>query len=209
MDPVDQRRIENIHESLRACNWRQAAAFCAGCAERLLPNYMAFSKQERWGSPNVLRFELDKCWPMITAEQIQRHEVEGDITAVERLIPHTEHFSFPFTTEAGVAAVAVLCCFACIRDKLSEYAVEASWQSINTVSHYLATRASLNGKHLNDEMIWSDPAWAQELDVQEKLCGIVSQWSATSLDSLEEVRKFCWNKGVSNIGLKWSANQIH
>jgi uncharacterized protein YjaG (DUF416 family) len=146
---------------------------------------------------------------MIIEPDLDRSELGNQITIVERLTPHTEHFSFAFTGEAGDAAIVIVCSLSCLRDQSVEYAIEASWQAINTVGHYIATRASMGGENLADEEIWTHPLWFRELGMQERLTELLPLSRTPSTEQLDKIRHLSWNECVSNIGLTWSGDSVH
>jgi uncharacterized protein len=59
---------EGIYRQLRNLQFWQAAAFCACCAERLLPMYARFSSESGWGDPQLLRSTLDYCWDVVAGD---------------------------------------------------------------------------------------------------------------------------------------------
>lgn len=209
MDSSNSKRIVDLHTAIRGLSVQNVVVFCAACAERLLPNYVQFSQHERWGSPNSLRTILDRCWEMLIEDVIDKSELADRILDVNRLTPHTEHFEFPFTGEAGDATNAIWCCLACLRDRNVEYGVEASQQCVATADHYIRTRAFLDGYQLSDEAVYSHSLWIRELATQEKLIELLRKSSSPSSADLQLIRQLSWNSGVSNVGLTWSGEVVH
>lgn len=83
-------------------------AFAASCCERLLPNYSAFSRMEKWGDPELLRRALDLVWSALQGSSISEVTIRGLIRDCERAAPDTEDFSSLFASAAG-DAVSALC----------------------------------------------------------------------------------------------------
>jgi len=87
--------FESLEKELEQLPALHRIAFAASGCERLLPNYNAFSREENWGDPLILRKALDEVWEILRGKPI-------DVEAIEQLridcysddiVPHSEDFS--------------------------------------------------------------------------------------------------------------------
>jgi uncharacterized protein YjaG (DUF416 family) len=75
-------------------------------AERLFPNYSAFSKEQSWGDVRTLRLALDVAWAWLEGRQLDNNEIELRIGECESLAPDTEEFHSLYVSAALDAANA-------------------------------------------------------------------------------------------------------
>ncbi len=100
--------FESLEEELEKLPPLHRIAFAASGCEGLLPNYNAFSREENWGDPSILRKALDEVWQILRGKPI-------DVNAIEKLkvdcdsddlVPHSEDFA-GYVIEARGACIAV------------------------------------------------------------------------------------------------------
>ncbi|MEG4506104.1 DUF416 family protein [Microcoleus sp. F6_B4] len=84
-------------------------AFAASICERLLPNYNAFSKIEKFGNFRVLRQTLDEIWQFLQNNSVNRTRVPQLIYDCDSdlIIPHADDFGAGYALEAQEAAFAL------------------------------------------------------------------------------------------------------
>ena len=64
-------------------------AFAASCAERLFPNYVAFSRDANWGNPQQLREALDAVWSHLSGNPLTPSAARKLIKQCEPFVPDT------------------------------------------------------------------------------------------------------------------------
>jgi uncharacterized protein YjaG (DUF416 family) len=112
-------------------------AFAASCCERMLPNYVAFHRMERWGDPAPLEQGLDYLWRCTLTHDPNPLVVHRLIAACEAVVPDTEDFESVFCSLALDAANSVILGLeACGGDDVAR-AVEIAESSVNGIIRYL------------------------------------------------------------------------
>ena len=92
-------RLEPLHRS----------AFAAACSERLLPAFEAFSNEEGWGDPAVLRKATDRVWQSLLSGGLDAKEAALLAKLCEEQVVHLDDpFGSDFTAPAQNSALAVL-----------------------------------------------------------------------------------------------------
>lgn len=117
---TDPYGIEKVLSSLPS--WK-AAAFCGACAERLLPNYAAFTRTVAWGDSSELRCLLDNLWEQLATGNTQANTLAEKLKKSEVLCPQVEDFQYAWTPEALDAALSVYFGYACLLEDDSNNAV--------------------------------------------------------------------------------------
>ncbi len=106
-------------------------------AERLLPNYSLFSKEQSWGDVGTLRTALDIVWSWLETEQADEAEIESMIEHCKPLGPDTDEFESLYLSAALDAAVATINVLRLVLDGDSELAVENGSFGRDTVDMYV------------------------------------------------------------------------
>lgn len=117
--------------------FRHRLAFAASCCERMLPNYVAFHRMERWGDPAPLERGLDYLWRCTLTYDPDPLVVHRLIAACEPVVPDTEAFESVFCSLALDAANSVLLGLeACVGDDVERIA-EIAELSVDGIVGYL------------------------------------------------------------------------
>lgn len=112
-------------------------AFAASCCERMLPNYVAFHRMERWGDPAPLEQGLDYLWRCTLTHDANPLVVHRLIAACEPVVPDTEDFESVFCSLALDAANSVLLGLeACVGDDVERLA-EIAELCVDGIIRYL------------------------------------------------------------------------
>jgi len=82
MDNKQRDRLFNLSPTHRI-------AFAASCAERLFPNYVAFSRDAIWGNPQQLREALDAVWSHLLGNPLTPSATRKLIKQCELFVPDT------------------------------------------------------------------------------------------------------------------------
>lgn len=127
---------EDLANSLSELSGDGRVAFGLLCCERMIPNYVVFSKQNAWGDPAILRKTLDACWEGLIDES-----AGIDLTTLkaqcDQSAPDTEQFQTILVSSAldAVAAAATLTDLLTTRDV--EHAVTIASLARDTVDLYV------------------------------------------------------------------------
>ena len=77
-------------------------AFAAACCERMLPNYNAFSRRERWGNPSVPRKALDTVWQILECQSVDAVKIHQLMEELFQVCPDFESDDFAGSSYVGV-----------------------------------------------------------------------------------------------------------
>ncbi|SRR5260221_14662415 len=179
------------------------ATFAAAGCERLLPNYIAFAKEARWGDAGVLRSALDYIWTAIetsTADPALVRQYMSDCTDVT---PDTNDFSGFYTSAALDAATAITETLRSLVSHDVQHVVDVAIFCRDTVDMYIQLRDHLDFQRDSDfeAKIQRDPLMIAELARQGRILGALEAHPALDRGFLRGLRMESSNHGVSNIGV--------
>lgn len=112
-------------------------AFALSCAERLLPNYVAFSRQHRWGNAASLRAALDSGWDALAGKPPSEAHRAKLILDVQAAQPNTEDFDTILVSSALDAASTAELALEQLHDGGVEHAVEIGTLCVDTVDMFV------------------------------------------------------------------------
>lgn len=158
--------FSKLRSALSHLSKSRCAAFAAACSERLFPNYIRFSLEERWGDPEVLRRALDDVWRVARGGNVVRDRLESLFDACVAVTPDTEDFTSPRVSPALDAAGAIQSAVRCCIDGEPRAAAVAGALARDTVYMYLDT--SLAGGESPVLNIEVHPLFVAELARQEE-----------------------------------------
>jgi hypothetical protein len=75
------------------------SAFSAACAERLMPLYQSFCREQSWDREQQLREILDNVWSALR-EPTAIARLQSAIPLLEKLVPHADDFDSTMITAA-------------------------------------------------------------------------------------------------------------
>ena len=81
-----------LDTKLRQWSSKRRLALAAGMAERWLHVYDAFSTEEQWGDPDILRDSLDAAWGHLEGKKLSPAELARHLGLVKDITPHMDDF---------------------------------------------------------------------------------------------------------------------
>ena len=146
--------LESLQKQLATLPTLHRVAFAAACCERLLPNYIAFSKLEGWGDAEVLRSALDHVWQSIMERRFDEALIREFISKVEANTPDTEAFDSAITSAALDAGTAIAETLECCLDGDPIRVAQVANFARDTVDMHIQER---------DDMDYSDPQFEEKI----------------------------------------------
>ena len=143
-------------------------------AERLLPNYSLFSKEQSWGDASTLRAALDVVWSWLETEQADTAEIVSMVEQCERLAPDTDDFESLYLSAALDAAIATINVLKLVLDCDSELAVENSSFGRDTVDMYV-------------QVIERMPANSPDLEERIRLHPLMQREISSQFDAIQKI----------------------
>lgn len=196
---------ERMRSAVRNLTREGRLAFALSCAERLFPNYAAFSAEVGWGDPSMVRRALDLGWlhlakanAEVAAEGVRLRSLIDEVT------PDTEDFDVPSVSAALDAAAAAHVVLCLLESDLVELVVRVASLCRDTVDIYvgeLASEAEGQFAHLDpghEQQILKHPFMQAELRRQREDLDLLanSRWSPDDLAAR-------WREpACSNIGIE-------
>jgi len=187
--------------SLKQLNDWQLAAFCAAVSERLLPNYVLFSRVAEFGDARVLRTALDKVWDRL-CNRCGAVNFETQMEKVDAVIPEPDDFDMYGVYPALDACVALITTLNQMVEASYQDARQISQLSLEGIETYLEVIADAE---LSDEdlvrFINTHPLIEIEQQFQEDLLEQLLSSAKNNIAVLDSIRHEAKNDGVSNIGI--------
>lgn len=141
--------------------------FAASCCERLLPNYLEFEKDEKWGDFKLLRSSLNSIWEMVKNKTIDVKEAKELAEKCVSVIPDSENFSSQFTSAAIDAGTCVYETLMFCVDRSIQRILDVSTLSLDTVDMYLQDLLKIDYSERDfEKKINEHPLMLQEKETQ-------------------------------------------
>lgn len=186
---------------LKQLNDWQLAAFCAAVSERLLPNYLLFSRVAEFGDAKILRTALDRVWDRL-CNRCGSVNFETQMERVDTVIPEPEDFDIYGVYPALDACVALIATLNQMLEASYQDARQISQLSLQGIETYLEVIADAE---LSDEelvrFINTHPLIEIEQQFQEDLIEQLLSTTKVNIALLDSIRLQANNDGVSNIGI--------
>ncbi len=187
--------------SLKQLNDWQLAAFCAAVSERLLPNYVLFSRVAEFGDIQVLRTALDKVWDRLS-NRCGSVNFETQMEKVDAVIPEPDDFDMYGVYPALDACVALITTLNQMVEASYQDARQISQLALQCIETYLEVIADAE---LSDEelvrFINTHPLLEIEQQFQDSIIEQLLRSAKVNIALLDSIRLEASNKGVSNIGI--------
>ena len=171
--------IRQVTDSLENLTPSKRAAFAAAIAETLYPNYLAFSKNKRWGDPSVLRSALDLVWKSVDGSPITAESAVDFREKIEKVTPDMEEFGSDTQGSLALdAATAVHSALACALNGDPDEATTAARSAID--SKYM------NLENATEELntLLQRPEVQKEFEYQRELLNALQNMSRISKERL-------------------------
>ncbi|WP_342376338.1 YjaG family protein [Myxococcus stipitatus] len=174
-------------------------AFLLSCAERLIPNYAAFSRHHGWGHPGTLRDALDLGWRQLSGNAVERGEIEACLGYCEDMTPDTEDFQSAYVSAGLDAAV---CCASILELLLkddSAKVVDGASLACGTVDMHVQELERYDSQEPElEQKIFRHPLMQRELRRQREDLDLLETMSLSSSD-IEVLARKWRNPAASNI----------
>jgi uncharacterized protein YjaG (DUF416 family) len=150
---------------------RHCVALAAAAAERLLPVYELFQRDEKWGDYDFLRRGLDSVWSALAGEgsanDLRALSSEGE----DRTVPDLggdERWKSDWVSEGQDAAIAVLITMDAAAGEDRENAIHAVQHEIDALDNYIARNTPVRRREPNPAGSTLVQALEEEVEREEK-----------------------------------------
>lgn len=162
-----------------------ALALGLSAAERLLPNYVAFQNQERWGDVSVLRRCLDCGWRALAGEHVPEGEADTLRRRIQAEAPDTEDFETILVSSALDAACAAELVLDLLKPAETEGAFAILSLCRDTVDMYVQEQLALDPADPQlEEKIRLHPLMQRELRRQADDLARLAAYGQAMIDEL-------------------------
>jgi len=194
---------EEVQRRLEALPSRSRVAFGLSCCERMLPNYVAFKREVKWGDEKPLRKALDESWRHVEGQTVDEFIVRQLLSNCEVVAPDSDDFSSLLTGPAQEACFSICCILDYVLQGNPERIAQASSFAVDTLDLYVSAlldgfdrtpHAIFNGKE-RDEQIRLHPLMQRELARQDAdlkllatnpdLGSLKAQWRAPAKSNID------------------------
>jgi uncharacterized protein YjaG (DUF416 family) len=184
---------ERYAARLRGLSNRQCVALAAAAAERLIPLYEAFQREEQWGDYDFLRRGLDSVWAVLAGEA-SPHDLRGVSERGEKAtVPDLggeEHWTSDWVSEAQDAAINVLVTMDAAAAGDRENAVHAVQYEVDALDNYITRTTSVEHKKPRpegDTLVYAlkEAVGREERTLEHPLMKEVVQLIERDLETLE------------------------
>lgn len=203
--------FDALEKELEGLSPLHRIAFAASCCQRLLPNYNAFSHQENWGNPSVLRTALDEVWQILQGKPVDATLIRRLIEDCSDVIPDLDDFTSPnliYDVEAQEAAIAICNTLEACLDPTSQQIIKVARCITNTLDAFIPygdksfnISESKVGLEKLQEAIASHPLAGREMTKQNEDLHRLNQAKKLDRDFVEWLRTSFNNEGKSLIDL--------
>jgi uncharacterized protein YjaG (DUF416 family) len=177
-------------------------AFLLSIAERLLPNYAAFSRRHAWGEPDALRRALDLGWRALERKEITPAEIEARLAECEAVTPDTEDFDSELVSPALDAAASCALVLELLKKDDPEKVVDGASLAHDTVDMYVQELERLEATDpLLERKIARHQLMRRELERQKTDLDLLAQTDWNRHDTVSELARQWRAPHSSNIRL--------
>ncbi len=180
-------------------DFKHRIAFAAACCERLLPHYIAFTRETSWGDAQKLANILDMIWKHIEEKEIAKKELQKLSSDCEKIIPDADAFTGVLKDYAQDASIAVCLVLDYLLTNNIDSLVYVAEHAVDTVDLYVQESENMdsNDPKLEDR-ISRHPLMQKELAKQGDDLNLLAK---TELLTTELLHKLRLSSKGSNIGL--------
>ncbi len=177
-------------------------AFLLSCAERLFPNYMAFTTHHAWGKPDALQEALDLGWKSLEGQTVTKVEIANAMSRCEAATPDMDAFGSELASAALDAAVGCALVLELLIGDDSSKVLEGASQTIDTVDMYVQELEQLVPQDpLRERKILRHPLMQDELKRQREDLDVLSQVDWSQQHVVADLARRWRRPAISNIGL--------
>lgn len=126
---------QQLEKEIGSLTRSQRIAFLLSIAERFIPYYLRFHKEEAWGEPKLLRAALDVVWATL-AGQAAKVDLQALGEEILRVCPDTEKFEGPSVGMALAACSAAVYLLRFIQKDSVEHVLESAQAAVDAVDGY-------------------------------------------------------------------------
>lgn len=167
----------------------QRIAFGATCCERIIPNYLSFHQEERWGDIEALRAALDFVWNAALLGPSDVQAVRTLLSKCEALAPDSEGFDSLYTTSAQDAVFAVCSLLDFMLISEPNCIVNTARYPIDSIDLFVQECENMCPEDRNlERRILEQPLMQQELVRQNRDLRVVRQIDRNDQDALAEMK---------------------
>lgn len=178
-----------IQQKLLLLNDEKKITFSLLICERLLPNYVYFSKKYSYGNPSELNNIISILYKNLL-EKIEDPNIDNYIDTVEEIIPDTEDYSTILVSFALDACTSILSTLYFLKDKEIENIVDVSTYATDTVDMFIQERDDLDVSNPNLELLIEEDLFMQnEIKRQSNVIDYLNSIESVTEKDLDAMRQ--------------------
>jgi uncharacterized protein YjaG (DUF416 family) len=163
--------------------------FTSLCCERLIPNYMEFTRIEGWGDFRILRETLDWIWHSSINGDLSTVQVKRLIQLCEKEIPDTEEFESIYVSFALDVANAIVETLKFIEDREFLHIVDIASLCRDTVDMFIQEENDMDYTDPEfEQKILRHPLMVNELQRQNEIIRYLESCSELNSEIVQQLR---------------------
>ncbi len=136
-------------------------AFCAAIAQRMLPSYNIFAREENLGNSELLQIALDEIWNILAGKSPDIETLKQLLESCDEAYPNSNEFMISqWVPEAQRAVGAVCYTLDCFFEQTALAAARVPSNARDTLYEYLM---DYGGDYINDDM--DEKPVAEQLEI--------------------------------------------
>jgi uncharacterized protein YjaG (DUF416 family) len=173
--------------------------FAASCCERLLPAYEAFSNEDGWGNPSMLREAVDAVWAALPGSRLDEADARRLVAELEEQIPNLDDpFTSVFAAPGQNAAIAVVRCVQCGESASVEHAGQVADSSIDSFEAYV-DQTEGEGPVYDEERVTSSSVYRGEVSDQQHDLATLAEHAELDSELIDEIRSRSRASGFAKV----------
>lgn len=192
---------DSLARELERLDRTRKIAFGVACCERLLPHYLTFKDEVRWGDEQPLMKALNRVWEHLLGGELTKDEIRTLTNKCESVAPDSEDFESIHTSFAQDATFSVCAVLDYVAQDDVERITQVAAFAIDTVDLYVQESQNMNPNDPQlEQKILRHPLMQQELKRQREDIELLKNLDLEREDVIQDLRQRWSNQSKSNIG---------
>jgi uncharacterized protein len=193
---------DHLKSEIEGLSHEQKTLFMLSCCERLYPNYIAFNRDHKWGSPSILREALDIVWELFEGKTMEEEKIRALFQRCDEVTPDTEDFDSVLVSPALDSAVTVTLLLEFILNDSIDKVTEVASLARDTVDMYVQELENMAPDDPNlEKKILEHRLMQKELKRQREDIETLKRIDLSDKVTYEDVKKKWHRVKTSNIEL--------
>lgn len=172
---------------LKELSFDKQLAFSYLTCERLYPNYVYFSDNYNFGSPDILRTAIDFLYDNLFHHEVDKVETTSFLKKIDKIIPEPADYDTVLASSALDACTVTIETLNFLIDKQNSRLDDISTMATDTADMYIQEIENLdyNNDPFFQKKIDSHPLMKKEIDIQKGIINFLTQRKSIDIDDIQ------------------------